>query len=154
MINEKGKLIKLVAKLNIATALGTAAFWLGFFTELTFPVDQLKLLIDNFEGYYKWEQSFVVPDMLFALITIYASVLLLRNYNNKKGIIFLSFSSGGWLFMGLLDFTYGISNGLYTLGHSYRYVFLSIGVGLPIISVFTLKVLYNSLNSNDAYSKV
>ena len=72
------KPLKWIAIVNILVALDTLAFWIGFFTELTFPKEELSKLIPNFEGYYAWESSFVVPDSILAFITIFAAVQILK----------------------------------------------------------------------------
>jgi len=133
--------LKWLAVINILVALDTMIFWFGFFTELTFPKEELASLIHNFEGYYAWERCFVVPDTILAFSAIYASLLLLKNQQNTFGRLLLSASAGAWMFLGVLDLTYGINNGMYTLGHPFSYTLLSIGIGLPILGVTTLWVL-------------
>lgn len=140
------KPVKIIAAINIFVALDTLFFWFGFFTELTFPKEELSKLIANFDGYYAWESSFVVPDTLCAIATIYAASLILKNHNNLRATIMLATCSGAWLFLGVLDFTYAINNGMYTLGHPFSYTLLSIGIGLPIISTLTLWVINKSIN--------
>lgn len=142
------RLLFWVLILNIATALDTLGFWIGFFTETTFPIDELRPLIHNFEGYYAWERCFVVPDTVLALATILASAKLLKNQGNIAYLQILAASSGAWIFLGLLDFTYGISNGMYTLGHPFSYVLLSIGIGLPIVGGTTLWALAKVVHEN------
>lgn len=136
------KPLKWIAIINILVALDTIAFWVGFFTELTFPIDELRPLITNFDGYYAWESCFVVPDSILAIATIFASVTLLKEQKSPLGILLLGTCAGAWMFLGVLDFTYAINNGMYTLGHPFSYTLLSIGVGLPIISAITLTVLH------------
>jgi len=144
----RSRLLFLVVILNILTALDTMGFWIGFFTEITFPVKELKPLIHNFDGYYAWERCFVVPDTLLAIATLVAGIRLLRNQGDMQALFILSTSAGAWIFLGVLDFTYGISNGMYTLGHSFSYTLLSIGIGLPIIGGFTLWSLNKVIKEN------
>lgn len=142
------RLLFWVLILNIATALDTLGFWVGFFTETTFPIDELRPLIHNFDGYYAWERCFVVPDTVLALSTIYAAARLLKNQGHILSMLVLSATSGAWIFLGLLDFTYGITNGMYTLGHPFSYVLLSIGIGLPIVGGLTLWTLAKLVRTN------
>jgi hypothetical protein len=142
------RLLFWVVVLNILTALNTMSFWIGFFTEITFPIEELKPLIHNFEGYYAWERCFVVPDTLLAIATLTAGIRLLRNQGDMQALFILGASAGAWIFLGVLDFTYGISNGMYTLGHSFSYTLLSIGIGLPIIGSFTLWSLNKVIKEN------
>ncbi len=134
--------LKAVAILNILVAINTLLFWVGFFTEVTFPVDELRPLIANFDGYYAWERCFVVPDTLLALTAIVAAIRIMQSSTDRLGLILLAASGGAWIFLGVLDFTYGVSNGMYTLGHSLSYTLLSIGVGLPIVGAITLWAVY------------
>ena len=138
------KPLKWIAIVNILVALDTLAFWIGFFTELTFPKEELSKLIPNFDGYYAWESCFVVPDSILAFMTIFASVLLLKNQQVVLGKFLLGACAGAWIFLGVLDFTYGITNGMYTLGHPFSYTLLTIGLGLPVIGTVTLWVLFKS----------
>jgi len=153
-LTQKNKLISCsrllfwVLILNIATAFDTLGFWVGFFTETTFPIDELRPLIHNFDGYYAWERCFVVPDTVLALTTIFASAKLLKNQSYILGLLLLAATSGAWIFLGLLDFTYGITNGMYTLGHPFSYVLLSIGIGLPIVGSATLWTLAKVVREN------
>lgn len=144
------KLLLFVVIVNILVSLDTFYFWIGFFTEYTFPIDELRPLINNFEGYYAWERCFVVPDTVLALATLFASVRLLRNQGDMRAILILAAAAGAWMFLGVLDFTYGITNGMYTLGHPFSYTLLSIGIGLPIVGGFTLWTLQKIVRENQA----
>mgnify|MGYP000176133303 CR=1 FL=1 len=148
-LKNGSRLLFWIVILNIATALDTLGFWIGFFTESTFPIEELRPLIDNFEGYYAWERCFVVPDTILALTTLLAAFHLLKNQHDKLGLMLLSASAGAWIFLGVLDFTYGITNGMYTLGHPFSYMLLSIGIGLPIIGSATLWTVYKITKENN-----
>ena len=65
-LDQCSRLLFWVVILNIAVAIDTMFFWVGFFTETTFPIDELRPLINNFDGYYAWERCFVVPDTILA----------------------------------------------------------------------------------------
>jgi len=152
-IHSSSRLLFWIIILNIATALDTLGFWFGFFTEITFPIDELKPLIHNFEGYYAWEKCFVVPDTILAITTLLASIRLLKYQGDALGLLLITASAGAWIFLGVLDFTYAINNGMYTLGHPFSYVLLSIGLGLPIIGGITLWTLYKVTQKNCTYEK-
>lgn len=136
------RLIHVAIFLNVMAGINTLLFWVGFFTEFIFPKDTLKPLINNFDGYYAWERCFVVPDTLTACVAIFASVLLFKKQNSIFGGVLLSAVAGAWIFLGVLDFTYAITNGMYSLGHWFSYILLSIGVGLPFVGFVTLYSLY------------
>lgn len=147
-LDHGSRLLFWVSILNIAVAIDTLFFWVGFFTETTFPIDELKPLIDNFEGYYAWERCFVVPDTILAFATIFAAFKLIRNQYDRFSLMILGACAGAWIFLGVLDFTYGITNGMYSLGHSFSYVLLSIGIGLPIMGSFTLWAIHKIEKEN------
>ena len=149
-LEHGSRLLFWVLILNIAVAIDTLFFWVGFFSETSFPIKELRPLINNFDGYYAWERCFVVPDTILACATLLASYQLLRNQTRRQAFVLLSACAGAWIFLGVLDFTYGITNGMYTLGHPFSYVLLSIGVGLPIMGTFTLW----ALNKIDKENKV
>lgn len=142
MARDYGKYILGIAILNLFVALDTTAFWIGFFTEATFPIDELKPLIKNFEGYYAWERCFVVPDMINAVVATIAAIRLIKERNDMLGMLLMAAAAGAWVFLGVLDFTYGITNGMYFLGHPFSMTLLTIGIGLPIVGVASLWVLY------------
>lgn len=142
------KLLFWVLIINIFISLDTVNFWIGFFYGYGFPIEELKPLINNFEGYYAWERSFVVPDTIVTIATLYTVIRLFKNQGNINAILTLGITTGAWLFLGVLDFTYGITNGMYTLGHEYSNTLLGIGVGLPIMGSFTLWSLFRIVNKN------
>lgn len=139
--------LKIIAAINIFVALDVMLFWLGFFTEVLFPISDLKPLINNFEGYYAWEKCFFIPDTLTAIVAIWSSINILKVKSLSKNMILLSACSGAWVFLGVLDFTYAINNGMYTLGHWYSYILLEIGMGLPIIGISSLWILIKSMGN-------
>lgn len=145
MITDLSKALKIIAIVNLLVAVGVVVFWIGFFTEILFPIAELRPLIHNFDGYYAWEKCFVVPDVLAAITTFWAAMNILRNKHLVANMMLLAACSGAWIFLGVLDFTYGISNNMYTLGHWFSYILLEIGIGLPIIGISTLYVLRTSL---------
>jgi len=143
------RLIHVAIFLNIMTAINTLLFWFGFFTEFIFPKNTLKPLINNFDGYYAWERCFVVPDTLTALVAIFSSTLLFKKQDSILGGMLLSAVAGAWIFLGVLDFTYAITNGMYSLGHWFSYILLSIGVGLPFVGIVTLCSLYTERKESE-----
>jgi len=42
------------------------------------------------------------------------------------------------MFLGILDFTYGIRHGMYKLGHLFSWILLAIGLGLPVWGVLNI----------------
>ncbi len=134
-------MIRFVAWINIVAALGFVWFWTSFHAGWSFPMEELRTLIPNFDGYYAWETSFIVPDLLVALVMGSAGPALLRNPQHRMATISLMFTAGACMFLAILDTTYALRNGLYTLGHPFSYDLLSVPLGLTPVVVLTLGVL-------------
>lgn len=131
-------IIKGIAFLHIITAAGIALFWVGFYSGLIFPVDLLAPKINNFAGYYAWETSFTIPDSILALAMLIGGIMILKNTDNRKGRLLLIAASGGCIFLGVLDFVYDFSNGMYNLGHIFSYILMEVGIFLPLLGIGTI----------------
>ena len=53
------KLLNAVAYLNLFAAIGIILFWIGFYTEMIFPINTLSPKIANFQGYYRLRSIFI-----------------------------------------------------------------------------------------------
>ena len=96
---------KVIAYLQLATAIGTALFWILFFT--------VGLDSPGYPEYYlKFEHSFPLPDIFIILMLICAFL----NRENEKWKSFTLLSAGAMIFLGLCDFSFNIMNGMYTIG--------------------------------------
>lgn len=135
---KKNTIIKLIALTHIITATGIYLFWIGFYTRIIFPFEIMSEKITNFAGYYAWETSFTIPDSILALTMIAGGIKLLLDTGSRAGRLLLVAASGGCAFLGILDFTYDFSNGMYSLGHLFSYILLEVGVFLPLLSIFTI----------------
>jgi hypothetical protein len=131
-----------VAVGHLVVAAGIVLFWVGFHTELLFPVEVLRERILHFEGYYAWESSFTVPDLLTALVMVIGARGLLRDPASLLHRHLLMAASGALVFLGVLDFTYDARHGMYALGHWFSYVLLEIGVVLPLFGVASVWALH------------
>ena len=102
MLNDERR--KLIASLEIVTAVGLVLFWIAFFT--------VGLAPENAPAcYYAYEHSFPLPDGLLAALLLAAGIQLTKN---RPWGLKLSLAAGGALvFLGLLDFSFNIQNGVY-----------------------------------------
>ena len=104
MTDIKG--LRIIAVLEFLTGVGLILFWIGFFTIGLAPENPPSC-------YFAYEHSFPLPDFILALAVLASSILLLRNKESGKILSFIC--AGGLIFLGLLDFSFNIQNGIYTL---------------------------------------
>ena len=95
-----------IAILELLTAVGLILFWIGFFTIGLAPKNPPQ-------GYFAYEHSFPLPDGLLAILLLVAGILLL--VNNPWGSNLSLIAAGALVFLGLLDFSFNIQNGIYKI---------------------------------------
>ena len=95
-----------IAVLEIITGIGIILFWIGFFTVGLAPETPP-------EGYFVFEHSFPPPDCILAVALINAGALLLKK--RDAGIVLSLVTSGGLMFLGILDASFNIQNGMYSI---------------------------------------
>jgi hypothetical protein len=97
---------RLPVALELVTAAGLVLFWIGFFTVGFAPPAPPV-------GYLQYEQAFPLPDLLLAAALVVAAAGL------RKGRAWaprLSLAcAGGLVFLGVLDFSFNLQNGIYAL---------------------------------------
>ncbi|MGA9047410.1 MAG: hypothetical protein WB588_00245 [Dehalococcoidia bacterium] len=98
-----------IAVLELLTGVGLILFWIGFFTIGLAPKNPPK-------GYMEYEHSFPLPDGLLALLLLAAGILLLLN--NPWGSHLSLIAAGALVFLGVLDFSFNIQNGVYKISKS------------------------------------
>jgi hypothetical protein len=96
--------IRLISALEIVTAGGLILFWLAFFTVGLAPENAPTC-------YFAYEHSFPLPDGLLAGLLLVAGIMLMLNkpWGSKLSLI----AAGALVFLGLLDFSFNIQNGIY-----------------------------------------
>ena len=102
MIEIKG--LKTIAVLELLTGIGFILFWTGFFTIGLAPENPPQC-------YFAYEHSFPLPDIILSIAILASGILLLKN--KKSGRTLSLVCSGGLMFLGLLDFSFNIQNGIY-----------------------------------------
>jgi hypothetical protein len=94
-----------IARLQLATAIGTAIFWIAFFT--------VGFENPAYPSYYsKFEHSFPLPDSFMTAMLLCAFF----NRKNEKWKFFSLIAAGSMIFLGLCDFSFNILNGIYSVG--------------------------------------
>lgn len=101
--------IRVIAILELVTGVGLILFWVGFFTIGLAPKNPPK-------GYLEYEHSFPLPDGLLAVLLLVAGTLLLLN--NPLGGNLSLIAAGALIFLGVLDFSFNIQNGIYKISKS------------------------------------
>jgi hypothetical protein len=95
---------KFLGYFEILTAVGLILFWIGFFTIGLAPANAP-------DCYFAYEHSFPLPDITMAIFMFAGGILLLKGSDTGR-VISLA-CSGGLVFLGLLDFSFNIQNGVY-----------------------------------------
>jgi hypothetical protein len=98
------KRLKTIAVLELLTGIGIILFWIGFFTIGLAPENPPQC-------YFAYEHSFPLPDIILSIAIIASGILLLKNKESGRTLSFVC--SGGLMFLGLLDFSFNIQNGIY-----------------------------------------
>lgn len=97
---------KSLAILEIITGVGIILFWIGFFTIGLAPEKPP-------ECYFVFEHSFPPPDVLLAITLIFSGILLGKGKGLGKVLSLVS--AGALIFLGVLDISFNIQNGMYLI---------------------------------------
>jgi len=95
-----------IAILELLTAVGLILFWILFFTVGMAPKNPPP-------GYLTYEHSFPVPDGLLSILLLVAGIMLLLN--NPLGVNLSLIAAGALLFLGVLDISFNLQNGVYKI---------------------------------------
>ena len=133
---------RLLAMLYAGAALGIVYFWWRFFNGALFEVDELEVLIPNFQGYYDWEKSFVIPDSILAVCMLISGLLLWFDRGGFRSLLLASACAGAALFLGVLDLSYGFSTGLYKINHTFAGELLSSGLSITVVGVVGIVISF------------
>ena len=95
---------RLIASLEIVTGVGLILFWIAFFTVGLAP-DMAP------PCYFAYEHSFPLPDGILAILLLIAGILLMRSRPAGRPLSLIY--AGALVFLGLLDFSFNLQNGIY-----------------------------------------
>ena len=96
---------RILPPLELLTAVLIGVFWVLFFTLDPEPQNAP-------DCYQVFERAFPLPDMCLALVLAGAGILLFRK--NRFGPALSLVAGGSLVFLGLLDFSFNIQNGVYS----------------------------------------
>ena len=128
--------LKTIARLQLLTAAGLLVFWLLFFTVGLAPEDPPF-------GYFVFEHSFTVPDIILALAFIRAGTWLLSEdgVRRSRGRALSLVCSGALLFLGMLDISFDVRNGYSSLLSLATIVAMSVNawcIGFGVLSALSV----------------
>jgi hypothetical protein len=104
MIEIKG--LKTIAVLELLTGIGFILFWIGFFSIGLAPENPPQC-------YFAYEHSFPLPDIILSIAILASGLLLLKNRESGRALSLVC--AGGLMFLGILDFSFNIQNGIYLI---------------------------------------
>jgi hypothetical protein len=100
----KGDKSRLIATLEVVTGVGLILFWLAFFTVGLAP-DKAP------PCYYAYEHAFPLPDGVLAILLLVAGIMLMKSRPWGRPLSLIA--AGALVFLGLLDFSFNLQNGIY-----------------------------------------
>jgi hypothetical protein len=118
------------------TALGTLLFWATFFADL--EAQRSGVLAARHQAWFAWELSFPLADAWMSAMAAVGAWGLWRR--RPVGLLGALVSGGAMVFLGLIDITFFLSNGLYaplvadTLVEAAIHVWLT-GFGTVVIAM-------------------
>jgi hypothetical protein len=102
--------MRFVAKLELMVAAGIVLFWVAFFTADMNPFSGPH----RRDIYMAFESSLPGADLLLALFLVVGGTGMLRQ--KAYGSIFTLVSAGGLIFLGAVDISFNLKQGIYGLG--------------------------------------
>jgi len=94
-----------IAALEITTASGIGLFWVAWFAGGLAPEDPPAC-------YLAFERAFPLPDLVLALALLAAGLFLLKGRPAGRALSLAC--AGALIFLGLLDASFNLQNGLYS----------------------------------------
>jgi hypothetical protein len=110
MKSRRPSLVSAVAALEVAVAAGIVLFWVSFFIAGPAGIDDPKLK----EIYLAFETAFPVADFALACALVLGAAGLLKD--REWGRTFTLAGGGMLVFLGLLDVSFNILQGIYLTG--------------------------------------
>ena len=128
-MTKQNKIPKTIPTLEILTGGGIILFWVAFFTVGLAPAPPP-------ECYFAFEHAFPPPDIILSIALIIAGILLIKGRPTGKKLSLIS--AGGLVFLGVLDISFNLQNGVYLIstGELISNGFINlwcVGFGLAII---------------------
>jgi hypothetical protein len=97
--------VKAVTRAQLATGFGIVVFWVLFFTVGLAPMNQPVC-------YFAFEHAFPLPDAVLAIGLLGGGAPAITG--QPEGVTLSLVCAGGLLFLGLVDASFNLQNGIYT----------------------------------------
>ena len=97
---------RFLIRIQILTGIGLLIFWGLFFTIGLAPENPPK-------GFFEYEHSFLVPDLILALGLLYSAFLNKKDHAFGRDLTLVC--GGAIIFLGVLDISFNSQNGMYAL---------------------------------------
>lgn len=132
MQNPTASQVRVLSVVQIAFGIGILAFWVLFHTVGMAPAKPPPC-------YFAFEHAFLPPDTILALGLIAAGWNGLNSDTWGRSLALVC--AGGLLFLGVIDFTFNVQNGMYSagLGDAIQAAVIPlacVGVGLWIVATY------------------
>lgn len=103
-------MLKAVAIMELALAVGIISFWITFFSTDIVNIKDADLK----ETYLAFESAFPIPDLYLSVLLIIGGIGLLRM--KSYGSLFSLLGGASLIFLGLLDVSFNTQHGIYLIG--------------------------------------
>jgi hypothetical protein len=132
MQTKFSKKLKMVASIELTIAAGIVCFWIAFFS-----FDLVSMNDPQLETVYSaFESAFPVPDGWLVITLIIAAIGLFRK--RSYGFLFSVIAGASLIFLGLLDISFNIQNGIYLLGFQEAIINLFLNILCPAAGFFLI----------------
>mgnify|MGYP001117857632 CR=1 FL=1 len=130
----------ITAIIEIVIAIGILSFWIAFFSTDMVSIEDPKLK----ETYLAFESAFPLPDGWLVISLIIGGTGLLKKKN--YGYYFSLISGSSLIFLGLVDISFNVRQGIYVLGAGEAILNISINLMCLISGIFILSIICNNKN--------
>ena len=135
MPDKSKRSLGIIAVIEILIAIGIISFWAAFFSTgmVSIKDPQLK------ETYLAFESAFPLPDGWLVISLITGGIGLLKK--KKYGYFFSLIGGSSLIFLGLVDISFNVRQGIYVLGAGEAILNISINLICLISGIFILSIM-------------
>lgn len=138
MQDKQKKSFAVIAIIEIIIAIGIISFWIAFFSTDMVSIKDPELK----KTYLAFESAFPLPDcwLVIALIIGGTGMLKKKNY----GYFFSLIGGSALIFLGLVDISFNVQQGIYMLGMGEAVLNISINVICLTAGIFILSIIWKN----------